>query len=174
MASIIYSCSGDKKNNVTVVELDETLAAFQGANAVNSIKTIDSLALEADFITEEQAVAVLMGLSEIAKAEEAKGSKGKKLEYMRKYVDTYDILTDRGQEFKDAIEDAKVNYHVDFAAINNQYRDVLNVEADGVSIEGEGDGGVTDAGTAAPAAPDSTRKAEEPATPAPAPADSVG
>lgn len=174
LALSLITCS-ENNNESSSAATGQDYSAFTGSNAVASAATIDSLALEADFITPEQGVGVLVGLSEIVKNEQAGGSSSKKLEYMRKYIDTYDILVGRSDEFKTAIDEARSTARVDLPAIFEQYRDILNGEADGSVIEGEEGGGTTSAETSAPTAAksDSTAAAQKPAA-APARPDSVG
>lgn len=168
LAATLTACGGSKNNNsATTATMD--LSAYTGDNAVASAATIDSLALEADFLTPEQGVAVLTGLSEIVKAEQTKGKKSLKLEYMRKFVDTYDILMSRSEQFTDEFENAVRNSGMDFRGLFTQYRDVLSSEADGTSIE-DGGAGATEVKSATPAS-DSTATAQ-PETPA-APADTI-
>lgn len=119
LALSLIACSGNN-NESSSAATSQDYSAFTGSNAVASAATIDSLALEADFITPEQGVGVLIGLSEIVKNEQAVGSSSKKLEYMRKYIDTYDILVGRSDEFKTAIGDARATAHVDLPAIFEQ------------------------------------------------------
>lgn len=137
IAMAAASCSGgDGKGNAsTVATID--VNDFKGQKAIASAATIDSMALEADFLTPEQGVTVLVGLSEIARNEEMKQSPDKRLEYMRKFLDTYDILSDRGDEFKQAIASAKASTGIDLPAIADRYRTVLNDEADGSAVETE-------------------------------------
>lgn len=135
-AIVFAACSGgnseSKTNSVEAIDVTQ----FTGQNAVTSSSTIDSMALEADFLTPEQGVGVLVGLSEIVRSEEAKG--GKKLEYMRKFLDTYDILSGRGDEFKSAIANARMSTGIDLPAICGKYSDVLSDETDGgAAVEGE-------------------------------------
>ncbi|MDE6100233.1 MAG: hypothetical protein K2G01_04245, partial [Paramuribaculum sp.] len=135
-AVIFAACSGGKTestaNSVEAIDVTQ----FTGSNAVASSATIDSMALEADFLTPEQGVSVLVGLSEIVKTEEAKAKGGVKLEYMRKYLDTYDILSGRGDEFKSAIENARRSTGVDLPAICSRYADILSDETGGGAVEG--------------------------------------
>lgn len=160
LLSLATACSNGKSTdsaaNVNPIDVSE----FTGSNAVASVAMIDSLALEADFLTPEQGVSVLVGLSEIVKNEQAKGASGKKLEYMRKFMDTYEILQGRGEEFASAIANAKASAHIDLPAIASQYSDILNNEADGSAIEGEEDGGTANATPAAPK-PKPTEDAEK-------------
>lgn len=157
-ALALASCSGNNTSGGSSVVSESDISAFSGNNALAASATIDSLALEADFLNPRQAVSVLLGLNEIVKAEQAKGSSGKRLEYMRKYIDTYDILSDRGEEFTEAFDEVKLRHHIDFAAICKSYRDTLADEADGSAIEGD-DGGVTEVKNEE-AAPDSTSQSE--------------
>lgn len=138
-ALVMFSCSSNSKQSGESSQID--VGDYMGEHAVASAATIDSLALEADFLTVRQAVSVLVGLSEITKAEESKGSQGRKLEYMRKFIDTYEILMGRGDDFREAIEDSKATAHVDLPGIFARYRDTMASEAGGEAIEGEdGDG----------------------------------
>ncbi|MCM1348386.1 MAG: hypothetical protein NC338_03160 [Firmicutes bacterium] len=139
----LASCSGGKTSSGSADGNGADYASFMGQNALASAATIDSLALEADFLTPQQGVSVLVGLSEIARNEQGPSGSGKRLEYMRKYLDTYDILMDRGDEFKEAIAGATASAHVNLSEIADKYRDILNEEADGSSIEDEADGGTT-------------------------------
>ncbi len=164
LAAVSLSCS-DKKTSGNSTETSIDVSEFTGSNAVASSSKIDSLALEADFLTPEQGVNVLVGLSEIVKAEQEKGKSSKKLEYMRKYIDTYDILADRSEEFRQTLAEAGSTTGIDLAAIFRQYREVLSNEADGTAIEGE-DGGTTQ--VAAPAKADSSEVKAESVSPAPA------
>ncbi len=166
---MLTACGGSKNDNSsTTTTID--LSAYTGANAVASATTIDSLALEADFLTPYQGVAVLTGLSEIVKSEQEKGKKGLKLEYMRKYVDTYDILMSRSESFTNELESTMRGTGINFRDLFTQYRDVLSAEADGTSIE-DGGAGTTEIKSATPAADSTaTAKSETPA----AAADTIG
>lgn len=171
LASAACACSGNKSGNTETAETID-LSSFTGSNAVASAGTIDSLALEADFLTPEQGVAVLAGLSEIVRAEEAEGNRSKKLEYMRKYIDTYDILVNRSEDFTSEFDRLKSAAHINFAALFAQYRDILSSEADGTSVEGDSDSyGITETRPAAAEA-DSTAASPSEDT-AEAPADSI-
>jgi len=153
-AAVLTACGGNKnENNDSESTVD--LTSFTGTNAVASASTIDSLALEADFLTPDQGVAVLAGLSEIVKAEEAKGRGNQRLQYMRKYVDTYDILVSRQEDFTEEFNRLIRTTGYDFRGLFNRYRDVLSSEADGTSIE-DGDAGTTEVKTESPAVSDST------------------
>lgn len=147
-AVAMTACSGKSSNGATSIVSDSDIESFTGGNAIAASATIDSLALEADFLTPRQAVSVLIGLNEIVKAEQEKGKSGRRLEYMRKYIDTYDILSDRGEEFSDAFDEVKLRHHIDFAAICKSYRDILSDEADGSTVE-DGAGALTDEAPAA-------------------------
>lgn len=161
----VSACGNNKSGSANDVQPID-VSAYTGGNALSAIAAIDSLAMEADFLSPEQGVTVLVGLSEIVKRREGNS----RLEYMRKFVDTYDILINRGDEFSRAILSAKASTSIDLPALFDQYRDVLNEEADGSAIEGE-ESPVTDA-PAVSAKPDTS--AARSAKPAPAPADSVG
>ncbi len=155
-AAVLASCGSNKnENNDSESTVDLTL--FTGTNAVASASTIDSLALEADFLTPDQGIAVLAGLSEIVKAEESKGTL--KLQYMRKYVDTYDILVSRTEDFTEEFNRLARTAGYDFRGLFNRYRDVLSSEADGTSIE-DGDAGATEVKTESPAVSDTTTAAK--------------
>lgn len=169
LASAACACSGNKSGSTETAETID-LSSFTGSNAMASAGTIDSLALEADFLTPEQGVAVLAGLSEIVRAEEAEGNRSKKLEYMRKYIDTYDILVNRSEDFTSEFDRLKSAAHIDFAALFAQYRDILSSEADGTSVEGDSYG-ITESRPAAAEA-DSTAASPSEDTPE-APADSI-
>lgn len=157
-AAVLAACGSNKnKNNDSESTVD--LTSFTGANAVASASTIDSLALEADFLTPDQGIAVLAGLSEIVKAEESKGKGTMKLQYMRKYVDTYDILVSRTEDFTEEFDRLARTAGYDFRGLFNRYRDVLSSEADGTSIE-DGDAGATEVKTESPAVSDSTAAAK--------------
>lgn len=168
-AIVFAACSGGKSESTTnsVEAIDVT--QFTGQNAVASSSTIDSMALEADFLTPEQGVSVLVGLSEIVKTEEGKG--GKKLEYMRKFLDTYDILSGRGDEFKSAIANARMSTGIDLPAICEKFSDVLSEETGGGAVEGEEE---TTNSVAAPAKPaEETDQTPESPAETPAAADTV-
>lgn len=159
----LASCSGGNSNQTAVTVASIDVSEFKGQKALGSAATIDSLALEADFLTPEQGVTVLVGLSEIAKNEEMKQKPEKRLEYMRKFIDTYDILSDRGDEFKQAIANSTASTGINLTEIANRYRDVLNDEADGYTLEGEEGTGTTT--TAAPSASAPKADTEESKTP---------
>lgn len=163
VAAAATSCS-DKKSSTDGQGASADYSAFMGEQAVASAANIDSLALEADFLEPAQGAEVLVGLSEIARHEDAAKS-GKRLEYMRKYVDTYDILTGRGEEFRQAIADASEASHINLKEIYLKYVDALGNEAGGDVIETE------EPAAAAPAAKEES--AETPAETQPAAADSV-
>lgn len=169
LAPTIAACSGNKSGNAESSEHID-LTPFTGNNAMTSAGTIDSLALEADFLTPEQGVAVLTGLSEIIKVEQAEGKKSKKLEYMRKFIDTYDILRDRSEDFTSEFENAARSAGIDFAALFAQYRDVLSSEADGTAIES---GGLPTTQTTADTQSSDSTSTKKPAPTEEAPADSI-
>lgn len=156
------ACS-DKKTSADGQDNLADYSEFMGEKAVASAANIDSLALEADFLEPRQGAEVLIGLSEIARHEEGAKS-GKRLEYMRKFVDTYDILSGRGEDFRQAIADATESAHVNLRQIYLKYVDALGVEAGGDVIESEEAG---EASVASPKAETSDESAAEPAAAVP-------
>lgn len=139
----LASCSGSGNSATSSKVSESDFATFSGQNAVAASAVIDSLALEADFLSPNQAVSVLLGLNEIVKSEQSGRKSKKRLEYMRKYIDTYDILSDRGADFVEAFEEVKNSHNIDFAAICKSYREILSDEADGSAVEGD-DSGITE------------------------------
>lgn len=165
LAVTATACS-DKKTSSDGQVATADYSEFMGEKAVASAANIDSLALEADFLEPEQGAEVLVGLSEIVRHEEAAKS-GKRLEYMRKFVDTYDILSGRGEDFRQAIAGVAESARINLKEIYLKYIDALGAEAGGDVLESEEP---ADNGGSAPKAAPSEEDA--PATDA-APADSV-
>ena len=144
------ACS-DKKTSADGQDNLADYSEFMGEKAVASAANIDSLALEADFLEPHE--------------EGAKS--GRRLEYMRKFVDTYDILSGRGEDFRQAIADATESAHVNLRQIYLKYVDALGVEAGGDVIESE------EAGEASVASTKTETPDESAAEPAAAVPDSV-
>lgn len=165
VAAAATACS-DKKTSADSHDAAADYSEFMGEKAVASAANIDSLALEADFLEPEQGAEVLIGLSEIARHEEAAKS-GKRLEYMRKFVDTYDILSGRGEEFRQAIAAVNESAHINLKQIYLNYIDALGAEAGGDVLESEES--ADNGGSAPKAAPSEEDASADDA----APADSV-
>lgn len=157
------ACSNSKSDSTQAQIEAIDVSQFTGSNAVSSSRTIDSLALQADFLTPDQSVGVLVGLSEIVKNKQG----NERYEYMRKFVDTYDIISSRGDEFAQALSSSKSSTGIDLPAMFAQYRDVLNDEADDGTTFEDGDQGATNVPTQKES-PAETKTEETPA-----PADSV-
>jgi len=156
-ASCSNSKSGSSQTQVETIDVSD----FTGNNALSATRSIDSMALQADFLTSQEGVSVLVGLSEIAKSKQG----NERLEYMRKYLDTYDILTSRGDEFAQAIASSKSSTGIDLQSIFNQYRDTLNEEDDGTTFEDDDQPTTT--------VPETPSEPKEEETEQPVPADSV-
>lgn len=156
---IAASCSNSKTQSSDSQVETIDVSQFTGSNAVDQAHTIDSLALQADFLSADQSVTVLVGLSEIVKYKQG----NERLEYMRKYLDAYEILTSRGDEFVQAITSSKSATGIDLPGLFSSYHDVLNNEADDGTAFEDGDQGATSVEKKADSV---EKKAEAPAAPA--------
>lgn len=135
-AVALVACGGKKENGA--VENAETidLTEYTPGHAVQMSDKIDSLALNADDLSPDDAVNVLLAYVEIER-DESNANKAKvKRETMRKFADVYDIVMGNyGNEFRAAIDKARRTTELDLSAIAADYRERLSDYDEGAGIE---------------------------------------
>lgn len=135
-AVVLAACGGKKESGA--VENAETidLTDYTPGHAVQMWDKIDSLALNADDLSPEDAVNVLLAYVEIER-DESNANKAKvKRETMRKFVDVYDIVMGNyGNDFRGAIDKARRATDLDLSTIAADYRGRLSEYDEGAGIE---------------------------------------
>lgn len=135
-AVALVACGGKKENGA--VENAETidLTEYTPGHAVQMSDKIDSLALNADDLSPEDAVNVLLAYVEIERDESNANKTKVKRETMRKFADVYDIVMGNyGNEFRAAIDKARRTTELDLSAIVTDYRERLAEYDEGAGIE---------------------------------------
>lgn len=125
---------GDKGAADDTETLD--LTDYTPGHAVQMSDKIDSLALNADDLSPEDAVNVLLAYVEIEQFADNESATKKKRETMRKFTDVYDIVMgNHGNDFRAAIDKARRSTDVDLTTIASAYRERLADYDEGAGIE---------------------------------------
>lgn len=134
--SLSVACGGQKEHTtvITVVDTPQSEAEEVVETSVprtdreSARKAADRLALNADDLTADQGVSVLLGFYDMHREYSAENKYKSDMETMRKFVDVYDIVnSNHGQEFKKALKSTRQVYpDVDFTEVYREFVDKLS------------------------------------------------
>ncbi len=133
IGAAVCSCSHTETSQKQSVETSAPEKIESLVHAPASV--LDSLALNADDLTPQQAVNLLMGYVELQRSTTSTRAK---VVTMRKFVDVYDIVMNNyGDKFRAQIRDAAGKDNINLKEVSLEYREKLSGydEASGIIIE---------------------------------------
>lgn len=129
----ITGCSKKSdSDNAASIDIEQTndalMAAVESHDRKNITSMIDELALNADDLSPEKGVSVLMGYYEMYNQYNSERRTKQAMETMRNFVDVYDIVNANHKEnFKRALKRTNTVYpDVDFEAVYSQFLEKLS------------------------------------------------
>ncbi len=133
--TLLCSCGGkqsgkasEQVETITVVEHDSLRDAVSRHDRKTVKSMADELALNADDLSPQQAVSVLMGFYDLHLQYSRERKMKSDMETMRKFVDVYDIvISNHGDDFRSALEATREIYpDADFITVYKDFTEKLS------------------------------------------------